>query len=102
MKYVMLEVALGNNGRDKQRIPIIFPDFMIHKEVVKHMSVMLRRVHNLDATIHSAGSIQLSATSCHGDSETLAVQADLQSDREVIDTYDYFHGLVSENETSVD
>lgn len=90
MKYVMLEVSLKEV---KKKVPIIFPDFMIHEDIAKAAVNILSQHHNLyEAEVVSAGDLNLYVESVSGRSTTLGIKAD-SLDREVINNYEYCHGM---------
>lgn len=93
MKYIMLECQL-RDGVTKL-VPIIFPDFMCHSDISSAVEIILSQTHKFDVKVFSAGDISISAHTCTGMSETLRVQSS-PLDREVIDTYDYLHGIVGQ------
>lgn len=95
MKYIMLE---GTIAGVKKRTPIIFPDYMVHKLVAERMIMLLEREHNQDnVNAVSAGEIDVHVYACNGSSETLKL-ATQSIDPEIINTYNYFHGIVTEDE----
>lgn len=79
-------------GVDKL-IPIIFPDFICHVDIDKVIKELLLKAHKQEAETFSAGDINIGLCSCSGRSETLQVDSQ-DIDSEVINMYDYFHGLV--------
>ena len=92
MKYIMLEIPY--TGGIRQKIPIIFPDQLVHEDVAEHMKLMIFRSMAKIAGPVSAGFIDLgSEIACHGDSETLRLHSLEDLDAGVIRTYDYLHGL---------
>lgn len=93
LKYIMLELKIG---QVVSHLPIIFPNLMVHSEVAKYIQQMLFDVHKFDTKVHSAGEVTIECISCHGGSSTLNKDADLTLDRETIDMFDYFHGIVKE------
>lgn len=90
MKYVMFEHDLEGVT---QKIPIIFPDRLVHADVAERMRHLLRRVHKIDAKPVSAGFVNLGLISCYGESETLGLSA-RNEDGAIIETMDYLHGIV--------
>lgn len=87
MKYIMF----GKLGRDGQmeRIPVIFPDRLVHSQVSLKILAALPRGF---API-SAGSVNLGEIETHGKSDTLKLSP-MDDDANVIATYDYLHGMV--------
>lgn len=91
MKYVMMQ---GRLGTMKKLIPIIFPEFMVHKTVADHAKFMLMKDHKmLDVAPVSAGNYNITSGKCYGESETLGLKA-AKRDEEIILSYDYTHGIV--------
>jgi len=91
MKYVMFETT------DKsfvQRIPVIFPNNLVHALVADYTGVALRE-HGLPTKVVSAGEITWHADGvrCSGGSSTLGVRS-LPSDARIIEGMDYFHGII--------
>lgn len=91
MKYVMLEAVTGDV---KKRIPIIFPDFMCHVDIAEAMKTILNSQHKLPSQVFSAGDIKISVDWCGGMSSTLNTSSRGEIDEQVIDFYDYGHGIV--------
>lgn len=106
MKYVMFQGEM--KGGMKQKIPIIFPDFMVHADVAEYMTYLLEQKHgyqNLRPV--SAGSIVLGGTygtennkisvvdgvETSGKSDSLKLKSD-PNDAAIISMYDYMYGLV--------
>lgn len=85
-KYVMLEMPCGGVRR---RIPIIFPDILVHADVAAAVQSLPMMG---EAKPIAAGSIDLMAAECHGKSTTLNVSAG-ETDAELINTFPYFHGI---------
>ena len=85
-KYVMLEI---DNGAFKRRLPIIFPDLLVHADVAAAVQSLPMMG---EAKPIAAGSIDLLAAECHGKSTTLNVSAG-ETDAELINTFPYFHGI---------
>lgn len=86
-KYVMLEI---DNGAFKRRLPIIFPDILVHADV----AAAIQQIQGMaEAKPVSAGSIDLFAEACHGKSTTLNVASNWEGDAKLINTFPYFHGI---------
>lgn len=96
MKYIMFETELDNGL--KQRIPIIFPDIMVHSQVARSIGHHFRREHDMDVTPVSAGFIRLGDCSVHGESETLKLSAN-SGDGQIIRNYWWSKGI---EEKSID
>ena len=89
MKYIMFEVQHPSGL--KQKIPIIFPDQMVHKFVAE--AVANHREHRqFEMKPVSAGQCSIECLGVFGESETLKVSAS-KEDSDVINAYDYMHGL---------
>jgi len=84
MKYIMYIKEIEGI---KRKIPIIFPDSLVHIEVAKALKDL---VHT--SKICSAGEINMVASSTFGESTTLGIKAK-KEDVEIINDYNYFHGL---------
>lgn len=94
MKYVMLEVTLAGEAALPFKLPAIFPDKLVHKD----MAACLKKVAwstwpGCTVNVVSAGEVQLSDVQCFGESETLKVESREDADAHVIETYDYTHGV---------
>lgn len=91
MKYVILKSVLAGQ---EQKIPIIFPNFLVHSDVAKYIAGNLIRQHGrpVDITVSSAGFINLGDVACHGESETCKVKSD-PLDADVIQMHDYLFGI---------
>ena len=92
MKYIVLEAKLGEDLM--QKIPIIFPNFLVHSDVAKYVAGLLIKQYKRDPeiTVASAGFINLKVEKCFGESETCKKAADLD-DEFLINSYDYTAGL---------
>ncbi|WP_260524279.1 hypothetical protein [Serratia sp. PL7] len=91
MKYIMLRV----NKPMAREIPIIFPDNLVHADVVNAMRMLVAYPGIEDATVVSAGYCNLNLSAeCYGKSETLGISSRESDDSIVINTYDYTHGLL--------
>lgn len=94
MKYVMLEVVLSGSEAPPFKLPIIFPDKLVHKD----MAMSARKVAwstwpCCKVNVVSAGEINLNGVECFGDSETLKVESRGIRDADTIETYNYMHGI---------
>lgn len=90
MKYIMLRVKLGDIERD---VPIIFPDALVHERVEKIMT----QLPELSLAVPvSAGFVDVTDAEVFGKSETLKMSARRQDGR-IIRTYDYTHGIITED-----
>ena len=90
MKYIMFETKIGGITK---KIPIIFPDFMVHKEVKNMINRILERQWK-DIKAVNAGEINIPSGCCpFGKSETLNLYSS-PDDGKIIDEYDYYHGIL--------
>ena len=89
MKYIMLKLS------DERLVPVIFPNSLIHSEMANAVQSMLLQVHELTCEPVSAGDIQFSDVFCSGKSSTLKLDS-RPSDAELIEGYDYNHGIDDE------
>lgn len=87
-KYIMLEIQEG------YRFPIIFPDKLVHKDVAE----ALRRCtpsKKGPAVATSAGTIEiLDVRGVGGSSETLCIESLGVDDENIINNYNYGHGII--------
>lgn len=90
MKYIMLKSKFA--GVDKL-IPIIFPDFICHVDIDKAIKEVLLNIYKQESETFSAGDVYIGACSCSGESSTLNTCSQ-DGDSDVIDFYDYLHGLI--------
>jgi hypothetical protein len=74
--------------RGDQLVPVIFPDFITHREVAKALQSHMTLSRT---TIASAGSCEVYCMSTTGESSTLD-KPSIAGDAQVISTYDYTHG----------
>jgi hypothetical protein len=92
-KYVMLEHDMG--GGLKIRVPIIFPDKLIHAEIAAVTKLCLR---GRNVRTVSAGVIEhIVPIGLGGESETLRMASAI-GDADTIKGYSYFHGIHQEPE----
>lgn len=89
MKYIMLKVI---NPLVDRLVPVIFPDFICHSDIAEATQRLLKETYKQESEIYSAGDIDVT-TFCSGHSTTLKIGSKL-GDTEVINGYDYFHGIV--------
>jgi hypothetical protein len=90
-KYIVLEIDRKSAGR--QRLPLIFPDVLVHDEV----AAVIRVLPLFDANqtrVVSAGLITLEAIYCGGGSETLRIEESDPDDRLLVNSFPYFHGII--------
>jgi hypothetical protein len=78
----------------EQRVPVIFPEFMVHHDVAEVFRYVLKVRHKFtEVEPVSAGFFSVDSGECHGESETLALKAS-EDDGVTIRTYGYTHGQV--------
>lgn len=84
-------VVLSLNGESLTReIPIIYPDFISHIDIVRAALA----IEGLEGAVPvSAGSLDVATGHCFGKSETLGLVSREDDDRRLINSYPYFHGL---------
>lgn len=84
-KYIMLESGMF-------RYPIIFPDKLVHDEVVKQIIPL---IPGKEVKIISAGSIEgVEVDGVGGRSTTLNIDSLGEEDERLINVYNYGHGIV--------
>lgn len=104
MKYIVLRI-------EDREVPIIFPDTLVHSMVADAIRDVFARERiesgKYDVSARSmrkfregirpvaAGDINLGFVTCSGKSSTLKVESRGRADDQMIETYDYFHGIVS-------
>ena len=90
MKYIMFNI--NHSGMD-QRVPVIFPNVLIHRRVSSQLIPLLRESFpDTKVTVVSAGDYNQSTGLCSGYSETLGVESDPKDDH-IIRTYDHLFGI---------
>lgn len=90
-KYIMFENKIGDTTF---LFPVIFPDKMVHSEVADSLRRCQPGWHHGGVKPVSAGMIdQLYVEGVNGESETLKM-ASKAGDEQVINVYNYFHGIV--------
>lgn len=91
-KYVMLESQIGDL---KVLFPIIFPDKLVHSQVVQQLRKIVPGYKDGGVKAVSAGSIEYIDThGLGGESKTLDLKSRPNEDVSVIENYSYLHGLV--------
>jgi len=91
MKYVML-FAEGQPGEIGRKIPVIFPNELVHREVAAMFVQCLSRHGYSNLRVESAGFITLKDARVHGKSESLGIEIS-PGDAVTILSYDWLHGL---------
>lgn len=92
MKYIMFECKSKEITR---HVPVIFPDFIVHKDFAEYVTHALRREHRFDSVIAvSAGFYDPPTMQCSGESETMKLKSKGKADGRIIKMYNYFHGIV--------
>lgn len=89
MKYIVIKI------KDGIACPIIFPNFLVHAEVMKFIGAMLNNVHRrkkVEAV--SAGDVRIDGVTCSGKSETLNLESRGRSDVLTILGADYASGVI--------
>ncbi len=92
MKYIVLKTKTRNGI--VQKVPIIFPNFLVHQDVAKYLAGLLIKLHDREdnITVASAGEIDLGRVYCYGKSETCKVGSS-PDDNEMIEMYKYLNGI---------
>jgi len=91
-KYVMFRVTIGETS---WKLPVIFPDKLVHADVAAHLEVCVADTFKL-AKIEtvSAGAIEsVLVSGIGGRSETLGISSKPREDSDTICGYSYFHGV---------
>lgn len=100
MKYIVLRTTNGDIVRD---IPFIFPNHLVHADVAEALADMLIRKYasGSPATVQAISAGEISSLeiagdthSCDGESTTLHLKSRGEEDSRMINTYDYYHGIV--------
>ncbi len=92
MKYVMAEVRQGDSAK---AVPLLFPNFLVHREMATVFRRALRRHGFEEVSFGSAGEVDFGiggGFECSGRSETMQLEARTE-DARIIELYDYLHGL---------
>lgn len=84
MKYIMYEKKVGDLIR---KIPIIFPNELVHIEVARALSNLIGT-----SRIVGAGDCYIKVDSCFGNSTTIGIKSKPE-DKEIINDFEYFHGI---------
>jgi hypothetical protein len=93
MKYVVVELELGKgNEKTTKRVPLIFPNDLIHADMARVLEHECIRTFGVKAKTVSAGTIDIDVESVSGESVSLGLKS-RGSDKQLIDMYDYFHGM---------
>ncbi len=91
-KYIMFENKVGDTTI---MFPVIFPDKMVHKEVATVLRHCQPGWHHGGVAAVSAGVIsKLEVKGVGGESETLNLESFGQEDEDIINNYNYAHGIV--------
>lgn len=91
-KYIMIESGM-------YRFPIIFPDKLVHAEVWQGLKAFIPKVKGVikinSAKVVSAGVIEyLNVDGVGGSSETLQIESLGEEDEQLINFYNYGHGII--------
>lgn len=91
MKYIMAEIAVGEA---KKKVPLVFPNFLVHSEMANLFKQALIRHGAREVQFVSAGELTMfgAGVECSGFSETMGLMA-VKEDAKVIEMYDYLHGV---------
>lgn len=91
MKYIIMKC---NGSTLEVKVPVIFPEFMVHRDVSQYFQTLLRRNHPFtEVRPVSAGFFDVVEGKVSGRSETLGLDSN-QEDELTILTYQYTHGQV--------
>lgn len=94
MKYVMLEVVPKGADAVAFKLPIMFPDKLVHRDVALAIrDVAKSTFKGAKVTIVSAGDAYLDDVKCSGKSESLDLTSRGERDSNVINWIDYRHGI---------
>ena len=88
MKYVVMEARKGNL---RYKFPVMFPNHLVHANVAKAIARVLRDDGWQDPKPRSAGEYNPITCECHGNSETLKLEAHID-DSGLIANCDYGAG----------
>jgi hypothetical protein len=90
-KYVMFKNKIGDL---EVLFPVIFPDKMVHSDVMVGLRAFMPGWQSGGITAVSAGKIEhLEVAGLGGDSETLKLKS-RPDDKDVIENYAYVHGIL--------
>jgi hypothetical protein len=90
----MLEVTLAGGEAPPFKLPIIFPDKLVHVDVAAAMREVVKSTwKKCKVTYVSAGSVHLDDVHCSGKSESMELESRRTADNAVINMYDYLHGV---------
>lgn len=97
MKYIMVSITTPGEGPVPalvRKLPVIFPNELVHWTVASALMPMLRTQAGTSRTVEitSAGDFLPSDILCTGSSETLNLRSD-PSDTQIVRMHDYFHGI---------
>jgi len=90
MKYIMIEVEKPV----RRRIPIIFPNDMVHAIVAEAILSKAKTMNWQNAKVVSAGDCSVMDVECSGHSSTLKLSSDSFKDERIINNIDYLHGIM--------
>ena len=98
MKYIVLEMTLPGPKGMKQKLPVIFPEEMVHAEVSRTLGhLLMRGDHGKNRTAEvktiSAGFVHFTGdVVCRGESESLGLKS-APGDSELLENFDYTRGF---------
>ena len=90
MKYIILKTKIC--GIEK-KVPIIFPNEFVHAFVAKAAQKLIIQHWNVGSEVVSAGDADILNVVCSGESTTLKVASEGDADSQVIEMYNYTHGI---------
>lgn len=89
--YVMLEVSREDGL--VQKIPIVFPQLLVHKDVAEAIVKVLEK-DGIKAKVSSAGALRMDEVTVYPDSKSSTLGVDCNPrDEDTIVLYPYFHGI---------
>lgn len=94
MKYVMLEITLAGGEAPPFKLPVIFPDVLVHRDMAAHLKeIAWSTWRSCRVNVVSAGEINFEVHECFGKSESLNVNSRKERDADTISTYNYTRGV---------
>lgn len=97
MKYIVFEATHGEGpAAIAHEVPIIFPNNLTHQVMAVRVERHVKQAYGGDkcqVKVIAAGEITVMGQ-CFGKSETLGLSSRGEEDSSLINTFDYFHGIV--------
>lgn len=94
MKYIVLEAETSKGGVQRE-IPFIFPDHLVHSEMVHGLkTALIAQGFKDNAKVISAGFYNQMTGSASGDSDSLGVASRGEEDSRLILMADYGVGIL--------